>query len=422
MASHIVHWLYVPLLAAGTLGLWITLTAVDAGSGPIDTRTVTKLADTNDGACDADCSLREAISLSVSDGMIDFAKNLTGTIALGSTLTIKKNVTINGPLANSIIISGNHAVRVFFVNSGVHFTIINITVVNGQISGEPGSKSKSLRSGLNGQIAGGGGLLNSNGIVTIINSTFSGNKAVGGSGARNLYGKGGTGGDGWGGALFSTGILYLINSTFSDNKAVGGIGADAVATINSTTPGEGGNGSGGAIYATSHTWVNNCTFSSNGAYAGAGGASRYYLQENSKPGISSGGAIYRPGALPNKNILTINRSGLVTIKNSIIANSSSGGNCDASIRSEGYNIDSDGTCRLKSDGDLSNINPRLDSLKNNGGPTFTHALLPGSPAIDGGNPAGCTDQSGIVLPTDQRGQNRIHKTRCDIGAFEASIQ
>jgi hypothetical protein len=281
---------------------------------------------------------------------------------------------------------------------------------------------ESSSSGLNGQTIGGGGLLNSNGIVTIINSTFSGNKAVGGNGAKNLYGKGGTGGNGLGGALFSTGTLYLINSTFSENKALGGIGADGVSAIESTTPGDGGTGFGGAIYATNTTFVNNCTFSGNGAYDGAGGTSLLYQSENGRSGVRAGGSIYRPGALPDINTLVINRFGVVTIKNSIIANSSSGGNCDASIKSEGYNIDSDGTCRLKEVGDLSNINPRLDSLKNNGGPSFTHALLPGSPAIDGGNPAECTDHNGIAIPMDQRGQNRIHGARCDIGAFEAAIQ
>jgi len=109
---------------------------------------------------------------------------------------------------------------------------------------------------------------------------------------------------------------------------------------------------------------------------------------------------------------------VITIRNTLIANSSSDSNCEASIVSKGYNMDSDGTCGLKAHGDLSKINPKLGLLKDNGGPTLTHALLPGSPAIDAGNPAGCTDHKGVVISADQRGHARIG--RCDIGAFEFS--
>ena len=64
-------------------------------------------------------------------------------------------------------------------------------------------------------------------------------------------------------------------------------------------------------------------------------------------------------------------------------------------------------------------NPVLGPLQNNGGPTQTHALLAGSPAIDGGNPAGCRDLFGALLTTDQRGLPRlVNRDRCDIGAFE----
>ncbi|GAC1459160.1 MAG: hypothetical protein PVSMB10_16750 [Pseudarthrobacter sp.] len=61
---------------------------------------------------------------------------------------------------------------------------------------------------------------------------------------------------------------------------------------------------------------------------------------------------------------------------------------------------------------------RLGPLANNGGPTFTDALLLGSAAIDAGNPTSCTDPSGVLLSSDQRGLKRPSDGRCDIGAFE----
>ncbi|MFI5365938.1 MAG: choice-of-anchor Q domain-containing protein [Candidatus Binatia bacterium] len=73
-------------------------------------------------------------------------------------------------------------------------------------------------------------------------------------------------------------------------------------------------------------------------------------------------------------------------------------------------------------GNLLGVDPHLGPLQNNGGPTQTMALLPGSPAIDAGDPNGCTDAAGNVLATDQRGAPRSvpGDTRCDIGAYEAT--
>ncbi len=62
--------------------------------------------------------------------------------------------------------------------------------------------------------------------------------------------------------------------------------------------------------------------------------------------------------------------------------------------------------------------PKLSVLQSNGGPTRTHALLAGSPGVDAGNPAGCTDAFGASLMRDQRGVHRPIGARCDIGSFE----
>jgi len=93
--------------------------------------------------------------------------------------------------------------------------------------------------------------------------------------------------------------------------------------------------------------------------------------------------------------------------------------------SEGYNLDSDGTCGFSHPTDLSGVDPMLGPLQDNGGPTPTHALLPGSPAINAIPVEDCTyDDDGdpgtpeVPLTTDQRGVRRPQGGRCDIGAYE----
>ena len=91
--------------------------------------------------------------------------------------------------------------------------------------------------------------------------------------------------------------------------------------------------------------------------------------------------------------------------------------------------DGDGCSITSGPGDLigtfgAPIDTRLGPLLNNGGPTETHALNAGSPAIDGGNPAGCVDQDGMPILVDQRGFPRTLDGNhdgiavCDMGAFE----
>ena len=88
----------------------------------------------------------------------------------------------------------------------------------------------------------------------------------------------------------------------------------------------------------------------------------------------------------------------MALQNSIVANNT-GGNCAGTLTSNGYNLSSDGACNFNGVGDLNNIDPNLAPLQNNSGPTETMALLPGSPAIDSGNPAGCADAHGQLLKT-----------------------
>jgi hypothetical protein len=135
-----------------------------------------------------------------------------------------------------------------------------------------------------------------------------------------------------------------------------------------------------------------------------------------------GGAIYAfPGATTITNVTFFETAaagggaaiwqagGPLTVQNTIIGHSLAGSSCGGGvITSGGHNIDQDGTCGFAAAGDLNGVDPLLGPLQNNGGPTQTHALLGGSPAI---NPGG----AGVCPVTDQRGLPRV---TCDIGAFE----
>ena len=110
-------------------------------------------------------------------------------------------------------------------------------------------------------------------------------------------------------------------------------------------------------------------------------------------------------------------SATLNLTNSIVANAT--GDCflapwgagAVAINSGGHNIGSDSTCNLTAAGDQPDTDPMVDVLADNGGPTLTHALLAGSPAIDAGDDSLCP-------ATDQRGVSRPLGAHCDIGSFE----
>src|SRR5205814_2506632 len=111
--------------------------------------------------------------------------------------------------------------------------------------------------------------------------------------------------------------------------------------------------------------------------------------------------------------------GIVQLGDTILKAGLSGANIyndGGTIISHGYNISSDnGGGFLTGPGDQTNTDPLLGPLQNNGGPTFTHALLPGSPAIEAGDPS-------FTPPPyyDQRGPVfwRVRNDRIDVGSFE----
>jgi hypothetical protein len=355
-------------------------------------------------------TIGHAISLASSGDSISVA-----AATYTENLTVGISLEIVGSGATMTIIDGGGIGTVVTVNVGGSVTISKVAIQDG---------SKSCNNG--------GGIYN-NGRLTINSSTISGNFALGyGAGVYNRgtltlknttvsgntaggFGCGGYG-DGDGGGIYSSGTLTLVASTISGNVAYGpclgelchglafggGVYNSGTLTVSDSTitgntaTAVGNLGSvadGGGVYNNGTIAISSTTLSGNAATA---------------PFINSGGDIFNSGSN-------------ATIQNSIVANNASGGNCSGNMTSNGYNLSSDGTCNFTGPGDLNNTDPKLGTLGNYGGPTQTIPLLNGSPAIDAGNPNGCTDVQGHLLTTDQRGKPRPDKEDsggCDMGAYE----
>ena len=270
-------------------------------------------------------SLRQALAIANNGDTID-ATGVSGAITLTSgTLLVNKSVTINGAGADVLAVDGNAAGRVFFITFGETVAISGFTVRNGHAGN-----------------AGGGIDNENNATLTITNCTISGNVA------------------GLGGGTFNNGMLTITSTTISDNfssngGAVYNSGGGILTITNSTVSGNSAS-SGGGIFNIAAFAITNSTFSGNSAQLGGG----------------------------------ISSTDTVEIGNTILNAGKSGANIvnsGGTVTSHGYNLSSDdGGGVLTGPGDQINTNPLLGPLQDNGGPTFTHALLPDSPAIDAGDP------------------------------------
>jgi CSLREA domain-containing protein len=338
---------------------------VRAGTVTVDT-----LKDESDGSCSDDCSLRDAIAIASTGDTIDFS--VTGSIVLSNTLgqlSIVKNLTLAGPQAGHLTIDGNSLGRVLWVDSGITLNVRDITIANGKGDQGGGIYNKGSINltdttfSHNHADAGqsyGGAIYNDSGTLLINSSTFFSNTAT------SMWS--------YGGAIYNlSGVLFITNTTFASNAA------------NSTSYAQGGCifNDGGTIT------VTNVTFSGNSARDG-------------------GSAIK-------------NQSGSVTLRNTIVDVGISGMSCNGTITNGGNNIDSLSSCGWgSSSGSMSNTDPKLAPLANNGGQTQCYALLRGSPAIDAvidNAPNGCpiTDQRGWRRPIDG---NQDGSAACDIGSYE----
>ena len=207
---------------------------------------------------------------------------------------------------------------------------------------------------------------------------------------------------------------------------------------NGTNPGSGGvsginNGPTGTLTLNNSAVINNGT--TNNCFGGIWNQGSFTAINSTISGNVSntiycyGAALIGYGTVSLKSTTIVNNIGATdimgafgtfTLKNSII------GSCgnSTSMTSQGFNIISISDCPITPTTDDqfgtagAPINLHISPLQDNGGSTFTHALLSLSPAIDAGDPVGCTDQDGNLLTTDQRGFARPQGTRCDIGAYE----
>ena len=354
----------VALMAAVSSGVLLAADPAHAAAFRVNSMGDAADNSSTDGECatepfrpgtEPNCTLRAAIGEANFNGQGDtivFDPALSGTITLTlGQLRIEDDtaatddLSIQGPGAGKITVSGNDASRVFSVNPNVNATIGGLTIRDGSTPN------------------GGGGIING-GTLELLNTTVSGNNAAGDDGGGIYSGRGGT--------------LRLTNSTVSGNTVSGNFDEDFMPI----------GGNGGGIYNIGTVELLNSTVSGNTAENGGGG-------------ISS------------------DRIGIVALRNTIVAGNAGFDGPDArgTFTSRGTNLigDVSGSSGW-GPSDLLNVGPLLGPLQDNGGPTHTHALLPGSLAVDAASNAACPseDQRGVL----RKDGDKDGTVTCDIGAFE----
>jgi CSLREA domain-containing protein len=381
------------VLTAGELQIGSDMTIAGAGAA-------TTIIDGNaNGSVFRGGSTAVGISgLTIQNGSVD-ASTLGGGISLfaGSNASLTDVVVQN----NSAGEGGG------IYSSNVNLTLTRVAVLN----------NSTKTSAMSSQFKLGGGIYHSGAILTIVDSTIRGNSAVSAGG------------------LFNMGTATVVGSTISGNTAtnddpllnsgeggggiVNGSGSAGTLTItNSTISGNRAHGHFGGIYnANGSITLNSTTISAN-------------VADFNADGHGNGGGI-RAKSNSVGNPVTIYLRNTIVAGN--IANAGTAKDCSNTIAgrvvSYGYNLlGNNSQCAFSSStgdqiGTAANpIDAMLAAIADNGGQTQTHALLAGSPAIDGGNAAGC-DDGAAALATDQRGVSRSINggsggARCDIGAHE----
>jgi hypothetical protein len=422
-----------------------------------NTLTVTSTADSGAG------SLRQALADANSGDTIQFAPALNGqTIALTSNeLVIDKNITISGPGSGQLTVRRSFAnrtpvppFRILHVTPGHIVTIEGLTIMGGYSYFASGggvfndhatlTVNDCLVTGNFSGVAGGGlGSSGTSARLTVLNSEVSLNFASGIA----------QGGGGSGGGISSDGTLTITHSTVSGNSvtnqppspgSAGGIFSGGPAEISDSAIGGNAGGTyGGGIVNGGPMTITDSIISGNTSIGSGAGINNGGTLTITNSTIIGNAAVFkqsgRGGGISNgdNGTLTIihstfsgNRadggaggidlsSGMLHLGNTILKAGTSGANLannSGTVISHGYNLSSDnGGGFLTAAGDQINTEPMLGPLQDNGGPTATHALLTGSPAINAGdpnfNPPPLYDQRGPGYP-------RVIGGRIDIGSFE----
>ena len=444
-------------------------------------------ADISDGNFGAgEFSLREAIELAnlrPGADTITFAPNIfTGgdnsviRLAQGE-LVVTDSLSIDGSSGGGVVFNGSNSRIVNFTGSSGDLTLTDLTITGGRATSGGGIRftsngtltlNNSTVSGNSASGGSGGGIYISTGNVSLVSSTVSGNSTSGGFGGgihsrqgdvslvsstvsgnsisgNNVFGNGfgggistssgdvslvsstvsgnSTSGAFGGGISIITGNVSLVSSTVSGNSASGEssdgggvfINAGDVSLVSSTVSGNSSSNDGGGIHSRQgDVSLVGSTVTGNSASGTGGGIFVFDFSSNASLTISNSivaGNFQNatPGNSGTPNDLVPDPQGVLTINHSLI------GVADGLTITGGNNLT--GTA-------ASPLDPLLDSLADNGGPTLTHALLSGSPAIDAGNDALAVDENGDPLTTDQIGQARFFDgnddgtATVDIGAFE----
>ncbi len=394
------------------LVLWL-LVNLSRGSAPVSLAAPTATTwyvspagdDNND--CQTPATACKTVNAAVgkaSDG--DTIQIAAGTYVESSTINLGAYLTLQGAGAGQTILDGGGSQRVFSVASGAIVTMTALTIRNGKDNYGGGGISNDgtliLEDAevVSNTASYGGGIYN-NGVLTLTRTTVASNQSDQGggiyheSGARlviresTIRDNAATNGGSGGGLFVNGGTATVERSTISGNQADDQSGAFHVqgsATVTLTNTTVSGNQTLGSL--------------ANAIYIVSGSTVKLFnstVANNSQPGAAFE-----------------NTYGTLIVQNSILANAS---NCSSGATSLGNNLADDTSCNLTQSTDQESTDPKLGPLADNGGPTLTHALLSGSPAIDAGNNAACpaTDQRGYSRPYDG---NNDGTATCDIGAFE----
>jgi CSLREA domain-containing protein len=409
-----------------------------AAAAQAATLTVTTASDPDNGtgSCltGGGCSLREAVNQADVDGG-DLISLPPGTYTLDHTLgalSFTASATLVGSAATGTRISGGGATQILTVASPASVGIDFVTLEDGDAGGGQGGAAL-VNAGaaltltgdvLSGNSANQAGAVEDQGTLDIEGSAMSSNASTNDGGAIHLDGSGASSAD-----------ATIHDSTFTDNNAGQTGGAIRVqssttgsastsltltrSTLTGNTAGTNGgaledsNGSSGASVSISDATFEGNTAAANGGALDIGNGptadsiiNDTIFANGTGPGGQGGDVAL--GASPNKPIF----------ENTIVADgvSPTGPDCNGSVQSAGHNLTDSSQCRFvgaPTGFDMVNTDPMLGPLQDNGGPTETMALLPGSPAIDAGLNSGCP-------ATDQRGLARPQGAACDIGAYESA--